>query len=208
MKKYFLFLLFCVVAQTHATEFVLKPELKKDTVLFESDAKLEFIEGKTNAIEGSFEFNLENPKDSLYGIIQVDLNTLKTSIATRDKDMKEKYLETEKYQYAYFEILSADSLPNSFVSDSVYTVSADGYFYLHGVKNRIKPKLTIMVPSNSQNKQIDVTAKFHVLLEDYGIERPKLVILKVAKQINLEVKFSAFIGETQKKIVIPPLYKK
>ncbi len=208
MKKLSLiFSIFLLSSSVQAADFVLKPNLKLDTVLFESDAKLEFITGRTNAISGSFFFDIENPQDSLQGILQVDLTTLKTQIATRDKDMKKEYLETDKYPYAYFELIAVNNMPSSLKLDSIYTLEGEGFFYMHGLKNRLKPKLTIMVPASEKNQKIEVTAEFFVLLEDYDIERPQLVLLKVAKQINLYISFSGYQVEQAEKIKIPVIYK-
>lgn len=208
MKKLSLiFSILLLSLSVQASDYILKPELKLDTVLFESDAKLEFIAGKTNTISGSFSFDIDNPQDSVYGILKVDLTTLRTQIATRDKDMKKEYLETDKYPFAYFELTSISHMPKSLKNDSTYTFEGDGYFYMHGVKNRLKPKLKIRVPSGEKNQKIDLTAEFFVLLEDYNIERPQLVILKVARQINLKIKFSAYQVERVEKIKIPSIFK-
>ena len=208
MKKYLLiFIIMVSTVSTQASDYILKPQYKLDSVIFESDAKLEFIAGKTNNIDGSFTFDMSNPSDSVYGVIRVDLNTLKTSIETRDKHMRELYLETDTYQYAYFEIISIQNLPQEIHPDTVYEFTGKGYFYLHGVKRELEPKLTLEYPSDGNDKQINVTAKFEVLLEDYNIERPKLVLLKVAKQINLHIKFSAFQAQKVEYFKIPDLYK-
>ena len=120
--------------------------------------------------------------------------------------MKEQYLETDDFPFAYFEILSVENMPEKIISDSVYTVIGDGHFYLHGIQKKLKPELTIMVPSGKGEGLILVMAKFHILLEDYDIERPQLVLLKVAKQINIQIKFSAFQTETIENIILPSIY--
>ncbi len=208
MIKSVLFLLLVLsVSQVQSAEFQLKPSEKKDTVFFESDAKLEFIAGKTTDIEGNFSFNIESPHDSLYGILKVDLRTLKTQIATRDKHMREDYLETDKYPFAYFELLSVENLPKIIHPDSTYSVVGNGYFFMHGVKNKLKPEISMRVLSKDGIRQVDITVQFHLLLEDYDIERPQLVLLKVAKQINISLKFSAFQTETFQRVIIPQIYK-
>ncbi len=48
MQKYLLFLFLLIfVSQVESADYVLKPVEKLDTLEFESDAKLEFIVGKT-----------------------------------------------------------------------------------------------------------------------------------------------------------------
>ncbi len=116
-------------------------------------------------------------------------------------------METDKFQFAYFEILSALDLPEIIKQDSLYSVVGDGNFYLHGVKNKLKPELTFKLQTDGDLNMLEVTAKFHVLLEDYDIERPQLVILKVARQINIQISFKLFQAETFEPIVIPNIYK-
>ena len=52
MKKIILLIILVLsVSHVHSADYVLKPHEKNDTLTFESDAKLEFIVGKTNTID-------------------------------------------------------------------------------------------------------------------------------------------------------------
>lgn len=204
---YILFFILFSASSVFSSQYVLQPEKKQDTVFFESDAKLEFIEGTTNDITGYFSFNPESPTDSVYGILQVDLRTLKTDIEMRDKDMREKYLMTGTYPYAYFELLSINGLPQGIKQDSSYDVTGDGYFYIHGVKRSLQPELTFRVSQEDGEERIAIEANFHIELEDFGIERPQLVIYKLAKRINLRVLFTGLKSPSKKEIVLPSYQK-
>ena len=48
--------------------------------------------------------------------------------------------------------------------------------------------------------------EFNNHLEDYDIERPKLVVLKVGKQINIRLQFRAFHVETSQAIELPAIF--
>jgi len=117
----FLFIAACVLGVTaRAEQFGLDVTQNRDTVYFRSTAQLEFIEGKTNTLTGSFTFDPNNTTAGASGVLQCDLRTLRTGIETRDGHMRERHLHTDKYPYAFFELTSVEGLPTAFKPDSTY----------------------------------------------------------------------------------------
>jgi len=172
-----------------AETFTLDNSAKKDSVYFRSPAKLEFIEGKTADISGSFTFDPARADSAVSGILQVDLRTLKTGIETRDGHMCERHLHTDKYPHAYFELLSIDSLPTTWQPDQSYKMIAEGFFYIHGVKRKISADILAVMPAGNptaSGKAINARISFKVKLDEFKIPRPKALFYKLAETIDVE----------------------
>ena len=197
MKKLILICLglITLASPAFAIDFGVGPQNENDTVFFNSTAKLEFIQGTTQHLEGSFIFNPENPSEGIKGVLRVDLQTLKTGIDKRDEHMRDNHLQTDKYPYAYFELLSADALLPLMASDSAYRIKAKGNFYIHGNFREIEPDLQIVRKKHSAGGEaFFVTAKFAINLDEYKIPRPKALFLKLAETVEIRV---VFIGSSQ-----------
>jgi polyisoprenoid-binding protein YceI len=175
-----------------ADEFIIDPTSSADTVFFRSTAKLEFFEGKTTDLTGGFEFNIDSASSPLSGALRVDLRTLKTGIETRDRHMRERHLHTDDYPYAYFEYTGLSGLPAVLQSDSSYKGTLQGYFYIHGAKRRLSATVQFRFQvAADKHQEVTGRAAFSLKLDDYHIDRPKALFLKLAETIEVEVIFSA-----------------
>jgi polyisoprenoid-binding protein YceI len=194
MKQVLFWILLVVVnVASQAEEYALDTSARQDTVIFESSAKLEFIKGKTNNIVGWLRFDPQNPKERIACIFRVDLRTLKTGIALRDEHMRERHLQTDEYPYAYFELLSVEGMPDFVKEDSLYEVTAEGYFYIHGVKRKIDVALHFTVTKAGNGKsRVVIGAAFSVLLDDFNIPRPRALFYKLAEKIDVKVVMTAY----------------
>ncbi len=185
-----LFIFVFIGTKVHAEQFTLDPVKNVDTVYFRSTAQLEFIEGKTNTLTGSITFDPANTASGASGALKCDLSTLRTGIATRDGHMRDKYLHTDKFPDAYFELQTVSGLPSVLKTDTLYNASAAGYFYIHGVKRQIKAALTVSLHKHAESLALSTRAKFTIKLDDFKIERPKALFLKLAETIEVEVVFT------------------
>jgi len=171
-----------------ASEFCLDPSTGADSVYFRSTAKLEFIEGKTGSLEGSFQVDPENTSFPVAGVIRVDLRTLKTGIETRDRHMRERHLHTDEYPFAFFELTQVRGLPGDIEPDTTYTAIAEGFFYIHGVKRSLAADLKLALHEAAETVwKVEARASFSIKLDDYRISRPKALFLKLAETIEVEV---------------------
>jgi polyisoprenoid-binding protein YceI len=102
----------------------------------------------------------------------LDLTTLDTGIGKRDKDMRET-LETDEYPFAeFYGTLDSAIDPELHESQSA-TVS--GTFTVHGVSRQVVIEGTL----TPTDEGLHVEAEWELNLEDYEIEPPRLLILKV-----------------------------
>jgi polyisoprenoid-binding protein YceI len=156
-------------------------------VVFISKSTLETFEGKTDQISGHFSFDPSDPGSILSGEITVDMTTLKTGRKKRDKHMYKNHLHVEEFPTSVF---TADNIVELKSSDGdALNLSISGIFKLHGVENEITPEINAkwIVPG----EELDVTATFKVKLPDYDIPRPSFLVMKVAEEQEIEVKFRA-----------------
>ena len=194
----------CLALSAWAESFVVKgTQLSGDSVLFKSTAKLEFIEGATNAISGVIQFNPDRTSDSIRGTLQVDLRTLRTGIDLRDEHMRTRRLETDQYPFAYFELLSASGLPDSLPAGVTCTSTVEGNFYIHGIKRKITPRVEIVDNSRGDSRELAVRVNFALNLDDWKIPRPKALFLKLAETIVVDVRFIARAGDTTTAKALP-----
>lgn len=205
MKKLALMLLLpgLAAAVSAETYVVAGNNTSGDTVRFQSEAKLEFIQGATTDISGSISFDPARTTDSISGKLQVDLRTLRTGIEMRDEHMRTRHLQTDKYPYAYFELTSVKGLPEKLAAGAVCSCSAEGYFYIHGVKRKITPTLEVVDNSAGEIKSIGIHARFSMKLDDWKIPRPKALFLKLAETVDVDVRFTGRTGKQALTLDLP-----
>jgi len=146
-------------------------------VQFRSDAPLETIEAKS---------------DALKGVIDIEKRTFAFSIPIRSfegfnnplqKDhFNENYLESTKFPNATFTgkiIEKAD-----FSKEGVFTVRAKGKLTIHGVVQERILKSRVVVEGDSFSLQ----SYFTVILEEHDISVPKIVYQKISAEIQVHVK--------------------
>jgi polyisoprenoid-binding protein YceI len=111
----------------------------------------------------------------------LDLETLETGIGKRDKDMK-RTLETDEYPFAeFFGKLISPFDPRR--SDAQHAV-ARGDFSIHGVTRPVAIMGTIRLDSLG----LHIEADWELNLEDYDIEPPSLLIVRVDEIQKLHIK--------------------
>jgi polyisoprenoid-binding protein YceI len=193
---------FLLADKAFASDYGLKPERKVDSVHFRSNAKMEFIEGITTNIVGTFSVDPDNV-DTVSGIVRCDLRTLETGIETRDGHMRDRHLHTDKFPFAYFQLTSQEGLPKTLVEGEPHKATGIGKFFIHGVSREIRPQLEVRRVNNWEGETIFVRATFQIRLDDYEIPRPKALLFKLAEVISVDVQFSAYRNVKSDNIILP-----
>lgn len=173
-----------------ATEWQVDKE-SENLVKFTSSTWALTFDGVTDRIDGYVYYeddNLASPNNELY--FEVDLNSIDTGIGKRNRDMREDYLETDKWPFTHFKG-SFQSVERIDTTVTAFDAVVKGKMFIHGVENEIEiPGLLIV-----ENGKMHVGAKFMVLLTDYDIEIPQLMILKLDNEIFLTLDF--YLKKTQ-----------
>jgi polyisoprenoid-binding protein YceI len=190
-------LLFSVsISAQDIVTFNVNDEARRDIVTFTSKAPLETIVGKTGEITGFIEVDPNDITGSSKAMFEVDLASLKTGIGMRDKDMRNKFLEVDKYPKAKFDLSSVVRADGNKLEDGKpLEIQFEGDFTVHGVTKPMIINMTVTYMSESEKTKqrlpgdlLHIIGTFDVLLSDHDIERPKFIILKLDDKqvINLD----------------------
>jgi polyisoprenoid-binding protein YceI len=159
-----------------------------NVVRFISRASIEEFEGTTSRIDGYVLLEppglaAAGPSDASTMYFEVDLASLDTGIGLRNRHMRDNYLEVGTHPFASFEGKISERVP---VENGGYRVTASGTFTVHGVEK--ERELTCRV--DPRGSGLRAQCAFEVLLTDHGIEIPKVMFLKLANEIRLELDFT------------------
>jgi polyisoprenoid-binding protein YceI len=165
-----------LVASTNAQD---KYFTKNGTITF--DATTSTSPEKVTAINKSVTCVL----DSKTGNIQfsVLMKGFEFEQALMREHFHENYLESEKFAKALFKGQIINPSQINYSKNGLYDVSVKGQLSMHGLTKDVETIGKVSV----NNGKISISAKFAVLLNDYGIEVPRLVADKVAKSANIKV---------------------
>ena len=159
-------------------------------VKFTSDAPLETIVGETKQIEGSLYADPENLDDSTKAEFEVQMESIDTGNGIRNGHMRDNHLHTDEHPISKFVLKEIKGLSErKLTPGQPEKFTAVGDFTLHGVTREVQPEITAVW--NPDQKSIDITAKFEVLLQDYEIPRPKFLFMKLDELQKVEVNFAA-----------------
>ena len=126
------------------------------------------------------------------GELIFDLNQLDTGIDTRTSHMKEKYLETGRFQKA---TLTLDALTLPPAAGEGKTVEFTGMLELHGVKKPVKG--TALIERGNAGRVNGAQADFEILLPDYGIAIPKFAGVIVSEKVAIHVQLERLEARAQ-----------
>lgn len=113
----------------------------------------------------------------------VDLNTLDTGNRRRDRDMRQVYLETEKYSFAEFYGRLTSEVDLSVESEQVVIV--EGEFKMREISRPFRTEGILTVRPDG----IHITAGWEILLEDYDIDRPRILFYELSdvQSVNIDL---------------------
>ncbi|HSG07376.1 MAG TPA: YceI family protein [Longimicrobiales bacterium] len=174
-------------ARGSAQEYVVDRDADR-LVRFVSRAAIEEFDGVTDRIDGyvlldgaALSADTRGDETELY--FEVDLGSLETGIGLRNRHMRDNYLEVGEHPYATFK---GHIIRTEATSSGDFRVTASGGLAIHGVE---QPRdLTCRVTPVGLGYR--VVCGFEVLLTDHEIEIPKVMFLKLANEIRLELDFT------------------
>ncbi len=149
-------------------------------ISFYSDASLEKIEANNSKVAtvldvstGQFEFS-------------VLMKAFDFEKALMQEHFNENYVESSKFPKSVFKGKIENIADIKFDKDGIYPIKVKGQLTLHGVTKDIATNGTLEI----KNGIIKANSVFNILIEEYGIEIPKLVSEKVAKEVKVTVNVS------------------
>ena len=141
---------------------------------FSSDVPLHTFTGTSDHLVGQIKL------DEAIVDFYLDLETLRTGIGKRDRDMRET-LETDEYPFAEF----YGKLVSSFDPDrnAAQPARVRGKFTLHGVTREVEVEGTLQPVDGG----LKVEASWPLNLRDYDIEPPSLLIMRVRDTVDVRI---------------------
>jgi polyisoprenoid-binding protein YceI len=144
------------------------------TAIFTSKVPLHTFKGTSENLTGLI--NLEDQTVDFY----LDLETLETGNAKRDKDMLIT-LETDVYPFAEF--YGSLSSPFDLSNRNTQNVTVNGVFTMHGISKEVQISGSLQPVSDG----LLLTANWVLNLAEYNIKPPRLLILKVDDNQEIEI---------------------
>ncbi len=119
------------------------------------------------------------------GDLRFDLKTLETGLGLRDRHMKNKYLEVEKFPEAKFTPTQVPwTDPSTAGTQNLKVSPFVGKLTLHGVEMPVEGTMS----STAANGKVDCEFDFKIKLTDYKIEIPSFAEITVAETVDVKVK--------------------
>jgi hypothetical protein len=145
-------------------------------IKMKSDAPLELIAAQSNALRG-----IIDPQHKSFAFT-VRINSFEGfNSETQQTHFLENYMEHRKYPNATFSGKFIEDIP--FDQPGTYTVRAKGMLEIHGISKERIIKGTLMISPG----QRDLKTTFTVPVIDHGITIPKIVMQKIAEEIDIDV---------------------
>jgi polyisoprenoid-binding protein YceI len=144
------------------------------------------FEAKTKTLSGEIA-PAADQSGTVNGTLKVELQTLETGIAMRDRHMRNNYLEVEKgpaFATATIDDIRVEKLEGKTVFSGVLT--------LHGQKKKISGAADLQ----QKDGRIRVQAQFALKVSDFAIAAPTYLGIGVRDEIQIKVALTAMPGTT------------
>jgi polyisoprenoid-binding protein YceI len=153
----------------------------KCSVHFTLGAFLHTVHGTFNVNAGAIRFDPSS--DQLTGQISVDVKSGQTGNATRDRQMHENVLESNRYPEAVFVL---NHISGHFALEGESRVEIRGILHIHGAEHELTVPGTITV----RHDVVTATADFTVPYVAWGMKDPSNLMLRVDKTVSVHVQLN------------------
>lgn len=165
MNRLFIIFLFFLSFQIHAQKFM----SNNGEISFFSEAPLENIAAINNKVSAIFD---SSTNDLAF---QLRISDLVFPNSLMQEHFNENYLESDIYPESTFLGKVVNTAKDKWI--------VEGNLKIHGKINQIK----VMGVVINKKGLINISAKFNIKLIDYGIKIPKIVMYKIAEEIDITV---------------------
>ena len=136
---------------------------------FFSETPIEDISAVNNKVSAVFDASTNDL------VFQLNITDFKFPIALMQEHFNENYLESDLYPRSTFS--------GKVLKSKNDTATVQGDLTIHGKTNKIKVNGSMI----RNKKSIIISTVFSVMLEDYNIRIPKIVMYKIAEEIDIKV---------------------
>ena len=147
--------------------------------------------GTTKVISGVLAISGDGKVLSDQSKFTVDMASLQSGSANRDRDIKARTLEVDKHPTAEFVVKEVKSLPSPLPTSGVLKFQLIGDMTLHGVTKPVTWDVTALANEGGMIGRASAAVKF----ADFNMTRPlTAVVLSIEDTVRLEVDFTATRG--------------
>jgi len=153
------------------------------------------VVGVTSAVSGEIRGAFGSPQAVAVGPIQVDLSTLATDNAFRNRAIRDAILQTgiDANRFAVFQPTGIEGLPAEVALGTAYELSLSGDLTIHGVT---RPVTFAAVVTPVSETRLEGTASVSLPYSDFDIRILRLPreVASVGDVVTLEIDFVAVAG--------------
>lgn len=146
------------------------------------------VVGRTRDVRGELSVDLSHPTSAELGAIQVDLSTLATDNAFRNRAIHSAILETgrDDFRYGTFTATAIEGIPYEVELGQPYTLRLTGDLTLHGVTRTVSFEAQVKADSETR---LTGSASLAFPYTDFAIRIPYLPpqVASVEEQVVLEI---------------------
>ena len=142
---------------------------KNGDISFFSNAPMEDISAQNNKVSAVYD------SDTKALVFQLKIIDFVFPNSLMQEHFNENYLESDIYPKSIF--------TGKIISQSVDVTIVEGDLTIHGKTNKVKVEGNL----NQENNTVNISSNFTVMLEDYDIKIPTLVMFKIAEMIDVKV---------------------
>jgi polyisoprenoid-binding protein YceI len=147
------------------------------------------VHGTFKLKSGEFLFN---PKTgTAEGEILVDATTGESGNAARDKRMQDEVLESNRYPAIFYH---PTEIKGPFkAGEGTQDLTAEGTFNIHGADHPLELPVKVQISADT----VTATTRFTVPYVEWGMKNPSRFLLRVSKQVEIEVSAKGTIKQIE-----------
>jgi polyisoprenoid-binding protein YceI len=149
---------------------------------FHAEDTYDSFDGKTSDVSGTIVADPASPSGANVQI-NINVDSLDTGVSLRNKEMRERYLETSKFGSATFKSVSVSG-PASIALNQPADINVTGDLTLHGVTKRMTIPVRVVLIADGR---VHATTDFKVHLPEYGISVPHNVLVTVNDEVPVHL---------------------
>jgi polyisoprenoid-binding protein YceI len=178
------------------TSYQIMPRLSQasyavDEVFLRENNRLFTAVGVTPGVMGEIVLNRERPAESRIEEIVVDVQQFTSDSERRDRAIRRGYLESERYPHARLTNAKLEGLPATITEGTPFHYTLTGDLTVHGVTRPTSWEGEARVVGDT----LTGVARAQVKMSDFGIEVPRLLALRAADEVKLEIRYVALRRE-------------
>jgi polyisoprenoid-binding protein YceI len=147
-------------------------------VWFDADARLFSFRGETQQLTGRFTLHRLSPPQLANATVTIDAASLETGHPERDADMRQEFLEVERFPTIEFRV---DELlmPQPVANTASWDLVLQGKLTVHGITREVKVPTTVSLA----NERITARGRTHLDMRDYNIRVPRLFLVPMKSEV-------------------------